>query len=106
LISRDVRQQAQAQLEAMSRSGSLLSVFTRVAGREVGSILDEISDGSGDGCVAVERTRLPGVEDHVTIRANHAELIRAPILFADEGPVACMPYVLRWLQADLKPKAR
>ena len=32
-----------------------------------------------------------------TIHANHAELIRAPLLFADPGPVACMPYLLRWL---------
>ena len=69
-------------------------------------LLDELSDGTGDGCVAVERTRLEGVADHATIRANHAELIRAPLLFADDGPVPCMPYVLRWLQADLKPSAR
>ena len=24
-----------------------------------------------------------------------------PLLFPDDGPVACMPYVLRWLRADL-----
>ena len=69
-------------------------------------MLDELTDDTGDGCVAVERTRLDGAEDHVTIRANHAELIRAPLLYPDEGPVVCMPYVLRWLQADLKPQAR
>jgi hypothetical protein len=33
------------------------------------------------------------------IHANHAELIRAPLLFRDPGPVACMPYLLRWLKA-------
>ena len=48
----------------------------------------------------MERTRLEGVADHVTIHANHAELIRAPLLFADPGPVACMPDVLRWLEED------
>ncbi|MFO0910035.1 MAG: hypothetical protein U0794_17100 [Isosphaeraceae bacterium] len=37
------------------------------------------------------------MSDHVTIHANHAELIRAPLLFRDPGPVACMPYLLRWL---------
>jgi pimeloyl-ACP methyl ester carboxylesterase len=106
VFSREVHEQALAQLGASSRSNGLLGVFSRVAGRELGSLLDELCDDTGDGCVAVERTRLPGVDDHVTIRANHAELIRAPILFADDGPVACMPYVLRWLEADLKPRAR
>ncbi|MBV8270628.1 MAG: hypothetical protein JO252_30230, partial [Planctomycetaceae bacterium] len=51
-------------------------------------------------CVSVARTRLEGVADHVTIHANHAELIRAPLLYPDPGPVACMPHVLRWLAAD------
>ena len=63
-------------------------------------ILDELTDGTGDGCVSVERTRLEGVTDHVTIHANHAELIRAPLLFPDPGPVACMPFVLGRLKAD------
>ena len=36
------------------------------------------------------------------LHANHAELIRAPLLFPDPGPVACMPDVLRWLKADLR----
>jgi len=103
LISRDVREQAESQLNATTRSGGLLSVFTRIAGPEVRSLLDELADGTGDGCVAVDRTRLAGVDNHVTIRANHAELIRAPILFADPGPVACMPYVLEWLKVDCTP---
>jgi hypothetical protein len=103
MISREVRQQAQARLEALSRDSSIFSVFTQLASREMSPLLDELTDGSGDGCVAVERTRLAGVDDHVTIRANHAELIRAPLLYPDDGPVACMPYVLRWLRADLQP---
>jgi pimeloyl-ACP methyl ester carboxylesterase len=106
LISREIRQQARAQLDAVWRDSGFLGVLTQLAGREMTSLLDELSDGSGDGCVAVERTRLAGVDDHVTIPANHAELIRAPLLFSDDGPVPCMPYVLRWLQADLSPASR
>jgi pimeloyl-ACP methyl ester carboxylesterase len=102
VIPREVRQQVQNQLDSIGRDKGLFSVFTRLAGGELVPLLDEMTDGSGDGCVAVERTRLAGVDDHVTIRANHAELIRAPLLYPDEGPVPCMPYVLRWLQADLK----
>ena len=106
LISREIGQQARRQLGAASRDAGILGMFTQLAGREVASLLDELSDGSGDGCVAVERTRLEGVGDHATIRANHAELIRAPLLFADDGPIPCMPYVLHWLHADLKPEVR
>ena len=102
LIPRDVRQQAQAQLENASRDNGLFGIISRMASRDLPSLLDELTDGSGDGCVAVERTRLPGALDHVTIHANHAELIRAPMFYPDEGPVPCMPYVLRWLQADMK----
>ncbi len=69
-------------------------------------LLDELTDGTGDGCVAVERTRLKGVADHVTIHANHAELIRAPMFFADPGPVACMPDLLRWLDDDRENNGR
>lgn len=106
VITRDVREQAQAQLEAAARQGGFMSLLTRAASREVAPLLDEMADGSGDGCVAVERTRLPGVHDHETIHANHAELIRAPLLYPDPGPVPCMPHVLRWLNADLPPRAR
>jgi pimeloyl-ACP methyl ester carboxylesterase len=104
LIPRDIRQQAQAQLETASRDNGFFSFFSRAASREIIPLLDELTDGSGDGCVAVERTRLEGADDHVTIRANHAELIRAPLLYPDEGPVPCMPYVLLWLRSDLKRK--
>ena len=59
--------------------------------------LDEITDGLGDGCVSVVSTRLDGVADHRTLHANHLELIRAPLLFPEAGPVAAMPDLLRWL---------
>ena len=77
---------------------------TQTATADLPDLLDELTDGTGDGCVSVERTRLEGVADHVTIHANHAELIRAPLLFADPGPVACMPDVLRWLKEDRSRK--
>jgi hypothetical protein len=57
--------------------------------------------GRGDGCIAVESTRLEGVADQQTIHANHLELIRAPLFYPDPGPVVSMPYILRWLEADL-----
>lgn len=100
VIPREVRQQAQIHLDRAAREKGLLSIFSRMANRELTSLLDELTDGSGDGCVAVERTRLEGVVDHLTIHANHAELIRAPLLYPDDGPVPCKPYVLCWLRAD------
>ncbi len=102
VIPREVGQQARAQMEAAARDRGLLSLVSRAAGREVLPLLDELTDGSGDGCVSVERTRMTGVPDHVTIHANHAELIRAPLLYPDDGPVVCMPYVLKWLRADFR----
>lgn len=100
VVSTDVRRQAEAQLGNAVRDNGIFGFVSRVASRELSSLLDELADGSGDGCVSVERTRLPGVADHVVIHANHAELIRAPMFYPDEGPVPCMPYVLRWLEAD------
>jgi hypothetical protein len=102
VLSLEIRHQAQARLDDFGRDSGFLGVFSRLAGGELSPLLDELGDGSGDGCVSVARTRLEGVDDHVTIPANHAELIRAPLLYPDDGPVPCMPYVLRWLHADLK----
>jgi pimeloyl-ACP methyl ester carboxylesterase len=100
LLSREARSQIEARLEVVTRNSGILGRLTQVAAADVPELLDELTDGTGDGCVAVERTRLEGVADHVTIHANHAELIRAPLLFPDPGPVACMPEVLRWLKED------
>jgi hypothetical protein len=85
---------------AIRQQGGLLAGLTMLIPPDVPEQLDELCEGTGDGCVSVERTRLPGVTDHVTIHANHAELIRAPLFFRDPGPVVCMPYLLRWLGAD------
>src|SRR6185437_6286936 len=96
-ISPAARAQLENQIAALRRDRGLLGAFSRLATADLSTRLDEMSLGYGDGCVAVARTRLDGVDDHVVIRANHAELIRAPLLFRDPGPVPCMPYLLRWL---------
>jgi pimeloyl-ACP methyl ester carboxylesterase len=99
----EARRRIEAQVLALRRQGGILAGLSRIVSLELPAQLDELCDGTGDGCVAVERTRLEGVADHVTIHANHAELIRAPLFFPDPGPVACMPHVLRWLRSDLPP---
>jgi pimeloyl-ACP methyl ester carboxylesterase len=94
------RIQIEGRIELVTRSAGIFGRLTQAAIADLPDLLDELTDGTGDGCVSVARTRLDGVADHVTMHANHAELIRAPLLFADPGPVACMPDVLRWLSAD------
>src|SRR5262249_56497929 len=99
-LTRDGRAQIEAQVNLVNRNAGIFGRLTQAATSDLPELLDELTDGTGDGCIAVERTRLEGVADHVTIHANHAELIRAPLLFRDPGPVACMPEVLRSLQTD------
>jgi pimeloyl-ACP methyl ester carboxylesterase len=100
IVSPEARRRLERQIDAMRREGGLLGGLTRFATADLSSRLDEVSDGYGDGCVSVARSRIAGVTDHVVIHANHAELIRAPLLFKDPGPVACMPYLLRWLDEN------
>ncbi len=100
ILPATTRSQIEGQIEATRRQVGLLAGLARIAaGDHLSDRLDEVTDGAGDGCVAIARTRLEGVSDHVVIHANHAELIRAPVIFADPGPVACMPDLLRWLGA-------
>lgn len=101
-LTRDARAQIEARVDLFNRNSGLFGKLTQAATTDLPEILDELTDGTGDGCVAVDRTRLNGVNDHATIHANHAELIRAPLLFRDPGPVACMPFVLGRLDADRK----
>ena len=101
-LTRDARAQIEARIDLFNRNSGLFGKLTQAATTDLPEILDELTDGTGDGCVAVDRTRLDGVDDHATIHANHAELIRAPLLFRDPGPVACMPFVLGRLEADRK----
>jgi pimeloyl-ACP methyl ester carboxylesterase len=100
LLTRDARAQLEARVDLVMRNAGIFGRMTQIATADLPDLLEELTDETGDGCVAVERTRLEGVADHVTIHANHAELIRAPLLFSDAGPVACMPELLRWLKAD------
>lgn len=112
IIPAATRRQIDSQLEIARRQGGVLGSLVRLGGGSPAILsdrLDELTDGAGDGCVSVARTKLPGVSDHVVIHANHAELIRAPLLYPDPGPVACMPYLLRWLpgpQAVKPPPTR
>ncbi len=105
-LTRQGRDQLEAQVGLVTGNGGFLGRLAQLATADLPALLDELTDGTGDGCVSVERTRLEGVPDHVTIHANHAELIRAPLLFADPGPVACMPDLLRWLKEDRRQRAR
>jgi pimeloyl-ACP methyl ester carboxylesterase len=100
-VTRQGRRQIESKLDEVARVAGIFGTLARLATADLPALLDEISDGTGDGCVSVERTRLGGVPDHRTIHANHAELIRAPLLFPDPGPVACMPIVLEWLKEDM-----
>jgi pimeloyl-ACP methyl ester carboxylesterase len=99
-LTREARTQIEGRIDLVTRNAGILGRLTQAVTADVPELLDELTDGTGDGAVSVERTRLEGVADHVIIHANHAELIRAPLLFADPGPVACMPDLLRWLEAD------
>lgn len=100
IVSGEARRTVEERINAIRKERGLLGGLTRFATADLSTRLDEVSDGFGDGCVSVASSRLPGVTDHVVIHANHAELIRAPLLFADPGPVACMPYLLRWLDEN------
>jgi pimeloyl-ACP methyl ester carboxylesterase len=100
--------QARRQVEAQTSGRGVLGGIGRLVASGVSTQLDEISDGLGDGCVSVASTRLEGVGDHRILHANHLELIRAPLLFPEPGPVASMPDLLRWLSEDtsIDPKRR
>jgi pimeloyl-ACP methyl ester carboxylesterase len=92
------RRQLETRVRGMQQLGGVLGSLGRLALGSLPAQLDEVSDETGDGCVAVRSTRLDGVTDHQVIRANHVELIRGPLLYPDPGPVACMPFVVERLE--------
>jgi pimeloyl-ACP methyl ester carboxylesterase len=98
-LDEPARRRLEGRLGLVMRNGGILGSLTRLASHDVTRQLDELSDGTGDGCVSVASTRLDGATEHVVLHANHVELIRGPLLYPDPGPVICMPYVLRWLGA-------
>ena len=99
-LNLQARRDVEARLSAAGRFGGLGRILaTRLSGQ-----LDEITDGLGDGCVSVASARLDGVSDFRVIHANHLELIRAPLLFSEPGPIASMPILLEWLREATAPK--
>jgi pimeloyl-ACP methyl ester carboxylesterase len=96
-LSKSARARVEAHYATVSRAPGFLGSLARVVLRDLDAQLDELTDGLGDGCVSIASTRLEGVTDHQILHVNHVELIRAPLFFADPGPVAGMPFVLRSL---------
>ena len=99
-VSAATRASVEAQIRSAGRVGGFFGGLTRLAEGDLIERLDEVGAGRGDGCVAVARTRLDGVADHVTIPANHLELIRAPLMYPEPGPVTTMPLILDRLGRD------
>ncbi|HEX8204178.1 MAG TPA: alpha/beta fold hydrolase [Isosphaeraceae bacterium] len=100
ILTPALRRQVESQYRSLfDRAGDLFGGLARLALGDFREQLDAVTDGTGDGCVAVAATRLAGVSDHRTIHANHVELVRGPLLYPDPGPIACMPFVLEWLGA-------
>jgi len=89
-LGAEARRRVEGQLKILGGVG-------RMVASGVSAPLDEITDGLGDGCVAVASTRLAGVAEHRVLHVDHLELIRAPLIFPEPGPVASMEYILRWL---------
>ncbi len=97
-LDKATRIQIESQLSKVGRAGGLIGGLSRIALGSMHAALDEVSDGTGDGCVSLASTRLEGVAEHRVIPVNHVELIRGPLLFPEAGPVACWPVVSRWLR--------
>ena len=105
-LNRAAREQVESRLTMAGRFGG----FGRMLAGGLSGQLDEMTDGLGDGCVSVASARLAGVTEFQILHANHLELIRAPLLFPDPGPIASLPLLLDWLGEltgpDSKPESR
>ena len=103
-------QEARRQVESSLGSAGKFGEFGRMLAVGLSGQLDEITDGLGDGCVSVASTRLDGVMERRVIASNHLELIRAPLLFPEPGPIPALPMLLDWLKEmpapDHKPVGR
>ena len=96
-LTAEGRRELEGRLGLVSKAGGPLGRLARLAVGDLTPGLDELTEGTGDGCVAVASTFLEGAPEPVVIPANHVELIRGPLFFKDPGPVVSMPYVLQWL---------
>lgn len=107
-LTAEDRRTIEARLTALTRGGGLLGGLTRLAAGDAPRQLDELTDGTGDGCVALSSARLDGVDDLVVVHADHVTLIRGPLFYPEPGPVVCMDFVLRRLarRGDPEPASR
>jgi pimeloyl-ACP methyl ester carboxylesterase len=96
-VTKEARDAIEGRIAASASVSGLIGGLSRWAGGDLAAALDEMSTGTGDGCVSVASTRLDGVKDHEILPCNHVELIRGPLLYPDPGPVACLPWVLKRL---------
>lgn len=101
-LTRERRDRINDQLNAILKSNRLLFGLSRLATRDLNSFLDDITDGTGDGCVSVESTHLTGAPAPLVLHANHVELIRGPLLYPDPGPIVSWPLIELALK-DTKP---
>ncbi|WP_152050712.1 alpha/beta hydrolase [Tautonia marina] len=100
-LTKEVRKTIEAQYRQVQRRAGFLGELAGLALRNLPEVLDVLTEGTGDGAVAVASTRLEGATEHVVIPVNHVELIRGPIFYPNPGPVACHPFVSRWLAESL-----
>ena len=100
--------QARREVESRLSSAGRIGGLGRMLASGLSGQLDEITDTLGDGCVSVASARLEGVSEFRVLHANHLELIRAPLMFPEAGPIASMPTLLEWLKeaGDPKPLGR
>jgi pimeloyl-ACP methyl ester carboxylesterase len=77
LIDEEMRQRLRERMSERGRRGRLAR-FAAGKGDHMLAEMDEIVKGKGDGVVAVERSRLKGVEDTVVLGFGHCELMDAP----------------------------
>jgi pimeloyl-ACP methyl ester carboxylesterase len=98
-LDQEGRRQIERRFQVVQRAGGLLGGLTRLGLASLTPALDELTDGTGDGCVSVASSRLAGAPEPVTIRSNHVAIIRGPLLYPDPGPVDSWPVVAPWLEA-------
>lgn len=99
-LTKELRTQLESQLKTLRRKSALLGGLLSMALPDLSELLDELSEGTGDGVISLRSAELPGVTDVEVLPVNHVELIRGPLLYPDPGPVACLPVVLDRLRRD------